>query len=99
MIVTPRTIISYHAVLSSILEQIISESQNEIVLNQHLSFCQETVAFSSLVFASWLSYQYLHTDKFAKLEFIQDYKESKKTVRTVISIFVFIFLRNVENAI
>lgn len=114
---TPRSIINFHAVLSSLLEQIVYEvSQNQLEIvstvdiqcllkdigTSHLglvSFAEESAAIVSLLFAAWLSYQYVYNAKFSKLQHIHDYTKMKKTVRTAIFMLVFIFLRNVENAI
>lgn len=99
----PRSIIHSHAILSSILEQIINESQNDIVTstdNTNISCCtDESAALASLMVSTVLSFQYIYTAKFSKLDSIQEYTQSKKVIRTAISILVFIFMRNVENAI
>lgn len=62
-------------------------------------FASESAAMVSLIFAAWYSYQYVYNSKLSKIQLIGDYPQVKKTVRSAIFIFVFIFLRNVENAI
>ena len=114
---TPRSILNFHAILSSFLEQFVYEvSQNQLEIvstidiqnllkdigTSHLrleSFAEENATLASLLFAAWLSHQYVYNTKLSKLQHIYDYTEMKKTVRTVMLILVFIFLRNVENAI
>jgi hypothetical protein len=98
----PRSIIHSHAILSSILEQIANESLNDIVTSTDIShdmMTDESAALASLMVATVLSFQYIYTAKFSKLDSIQEYTQSKKVVRTAISILVFIFMRNVESAI
>lgn len=109
---TPRNIINSHAVLSSLLEEIVIEvsgsqlklfstfdAQNLLSTVSVVSFAQESATIVSLVFAALLSYQYVRNSKLMKLQSIQDYTKVKKTVRNTIFIFVCLFLRNVENAI
>ncbi len=96
----PRSIIHSHAILSSILEQIVNESQNEIVSSAtDCNIDDESGLLATLMVGTLLSLQYVYIAKFSKLDSIREYTQSKKVVRTAISVFVFIFMRNVENAI
>lgn len=114
---TPRSIINSHAVLSALLEQVVtevSEHQLEIVTTVNVqnvlmdictshfhmeSFAVESASLVSLMYAAWMSYQYVYNTKLSKIQLIGDYPQVKKTVRSAVFIFVCIFLRNVENAI
>ena len=104
---TLRSIINSHAVLSSLMEQIVYEvsaKQLEIFSTidvqkdmdtSHLT--GESAAIVLLLFSAGMMYVY--DTKLQKLQSIGDYIQVKKRIRTAMFIFVFIFLRNVENAI
>lgn len=62
-------------------------------------FAKESASVASLLFAAWCSYQYVYNSKLSKIQNIGEYSQVKKSVRSAMLIFVFIFLRNVENAI
>lgn len=78
------------------------ESELNELSNTHLdidTFLEESFMIAVLAYFTWLSLQYFNDDKITKLELIRDYKISRKTIRKVVFVFAFIFLRNIDNAI
>lgn len=54
-----------------------------------------------LFIASWIGYDYYNSTKSSmyKLNNLVEFKELQSKIRTVIMVFTFVFLRNIENAI
>jgi hypothetical protein len=107
-----RSILSIHAFASSALtqlqEELILHQYNTLVSN-HLSFTidgslhwmRENSGLFVTGFVFWFGYQtyYSPTAKLFKLQDFLEYTQLKKYFRTVFLIFVFIFIRDVQNAI
>jgi hypothetical protein len=107
-----RNILSIHAFASSALTQLQEElilHQYDALVSTPLSFSIDNSMnwirehsgwfITGLVF--WFGYQtyYSPTAKLFKLQDFLEYTEMKKMFRTILLIFVFIFLRDVQNAI
>ena len=104
-----RNILSIHAFTSSALSQL----QEELILHQYDAFVSDDLKDCSIVWMRehsslfvtglvlWVGYKTYHSpeSKLMKLQDILEYTQLKKTFRTVFLIFVFIFLRDVQNAI
>ena len=103
---TPRSLLSTHALVSSVLQEIQEEiSQHELEIVSEVQFdgntrigFEEATLLLSLLFVSWCSYYYYYCKK-EKLNDIHDYSKIRKLIRSFIYVFAFVFLRNVENAI
>jgi hypothetical protein len=104
-----RNILSIHAFASSALSQL----QEELILHQYDSFVSNDLKDCSLnwigehssLFVTgmvlWFGYKTYHSpeSKLFKLQDFLEYTQLKKNFRTILMIFVFIFLRDVQNAI
>jgi len=105
-----RNILSIHAFASSALSQLQEElilHQYDALVSDHFNFpidCSWMTEHSGWVVTStvlWFGYQTYHSPKsrLMKLEDFLEYTQLKKHFRMIFLVFVFIFLRDVQNAI
>lgn len=72
--------------------------------DNHMSFLNilltESVAIGFIGYFYWLSFEYFQKSKIYRLDStIQGYRHDRQIIQICFTIFAFVFLRNVENAI
>ena len=109
---TARSTLSIHAITSSLIDQLKKDTfqkQIEILLtsnvlnnNTYNSEILKLYILNTLIFIlAWWGYEIYNSPKSAlcKLNKFTDYKEKQKIIKIFIVTIIFIFFRNIENAI
>lgn len=91
--------VQYEVLQSQITLLTTSDIENKIHNMNEGVFIEELTPVVCLAYLTWFSMTYFKEKQIKKLDMILDYKKTRTVMKASLFIFVYIFFRNVENAI
>lgn len=102
-----RGVLTQHAIISSVLQsledELLSHELNSVINNDYQmnvsKYISENSGIIILSVLGLIGIQYYNNGSMKKLLDIEEYNMIKKKINTVIAVFAFIFLHNIDNAL